>query len=310
MRLGIVTGGHGPERSGALLSGKHVEEACACLGIQAQVYDAATLNFHELRQVDCVFLTTHGWYGEDGKLQGTLDMFRIPYSGSGVAASSAAYFKPFANAIAERAGLRIPRSQVIDLSSHKTVELDRLHHNLGPSLFIKPASNGCSQGARILKNAEDIDDWLLSAKEEECPIFLVAEHISGKDVSVGIVEIQGEPFVLPLLETRHDDQFYSFDVKSGKSRRDYICPAEISNQSAQRVKDHALGVYKALGCRGFARVDFIVTNDAPWFLEVNTIPGFSKNGNLAQMAYAHGWDYARLVSQLIATIDMSVLYRP
>ncbi len=310
MRLGIVTGGHGPERAGALLSGKHVQEACISLGINHKILDAADLNFHELRQVECVFLTTHGWYGEDGKLQGTLDMLRIPYSGSGVAASAAAYFKPFANAIATSIGLRTPRSQVVDLRSPEAVSPHCLHKLLGSRVFVKPASNGCSQGAKILNSADDVKDWMKSSAHGECPVFLAAQYVRGKDISVGIIEIDHKPVALPLLETRHGDHFYSFEVKSGKIPRNYVCPAEISRSTEKTLKDQALKIYQALGCRGFARVDFILSEEDPWFLEVNTIPGLSKEGNFSQMSYAFGWNYEELIYRLISTIDKSISYRP
>lgn len=310
MQLGIITGGYGPERPGALLSGKHVREACISLGISATLFDAAELDFRELEQIECAFLTTHGWYGEDGKLQGALDLLRIPYSGSGVAASAAAYFKPFANAIAESSGLRTPRSRLIDLRRGRLPEPRELFRTLGSQVFVKPAANGCSQGARILSSANDFYDWASSAANDELPLFVAAQFVPGKDISVGIIEIAGIPVALPLLETRHDEQFYSFDVKCGNSRRAYLCPAEISKSEEFSLKEMALSIYSSLGCRGFARVDFILNDTAPWFLEVNTLPGLSRHGNLAQMGYALNWDYEDLISRLIETIETSRKYRP
>ncbi|WP_083253958.1 ATP-grasp domain-containing protein [Pandoraea sp. ISTKB] len=310
MRLGIVTGGFGPERAGALLSGQHVYEACASLGIEARTFDTAKLDLHDLKQVDRVFLTTHGWYGEDGKLQGALDTLRIPYSGSGVAASGAAYFKPFANAIASSVGLRVPKSHVLDLKSPKSIRPPEIFQDCGPQVFVKPTSNGCSQGAKILRHTNDLRDWINSAEKEEFPIFLASQFIQGRDISVGIVEIDREPVALPPLETRHNDQFYSFKVKSGKLPRTHLCPASISKSTEYLLKEQALSIHRALGCRGFSRVDFVLAEDGPWFLEVNTLPGLSRNGNLAQMGYALDWDYENLISKLISTIDVSCKYRP
>ncbi|VVE54542.1 D-alanine--D-alanine ligase [Pandoraea pneumonica] len=309
-RLAIVTGGVGPERSGALLSGRHVAEACNSLGIATSVYDSAELDFSKLVNCRGAFLTTHGWYGEDGKLQGVLDLLRVPYSGSGVAASAAAYFKPFANAIAVTAGLRVPKSHLVDMRFGESFDASYLYANLGPQIFVKPASNGCSLGAQILDSSAATRDWLSEAATTECPIYVAAKYINGRDVSAGVIEIDGVPTILPLLETRHLHQFYSHQVKRDSSLREHICPANISPRAEQQLRTDALLIYKALGCRGFARIDFIVSGDIVWFLEVNSLPGFSRNGNLAQMGYAHGWTYSEMIARLISTMDPSSCYRP
>ncbi|AKM32334.1 hypothetical protein AB870_22880 [Pandoraea faecigallinarum] len=148
------------------------------------------------------------------------------------------------------------------------------------------------------------------AGNDDFPIFLAAQYIHGKDLSVGIVEIERQPVVLPLLETKHDDQFYSYEVKSGKSPHLHICPAEVSDSVEIEIKNQALAIYQELGCRGFARVDFILSNEKPWFLEVNTIPGLSRNGNLSQMGAAFGWTYEDMIFHLISTIDDSFKYKP
>lgn len=311
----LLSGGRGPERAGSLVSGQYALEAMRSLKISARTADLAQLcagDLSLLRDVTLVFLTTHGWYGEDGKVQGLLDCLAIPYIGSGVAASAAAYYKPMANQIALTAGLNVPPFEVIDAADTPAPPPEALVAKLGEPVFAKHASNGGSQGAQILRSHSELANWLAQGQASHRPTSMVCSYIAGIDISVGIIETDRDLDVLPILGTTvADGAFYSNEIKREPTLRRHECPLRLSPAVQATIEDASRAVFRSLGCAGFARVDFILDADeTPWFLEVNTLPGLSKTGNLAQMAYARGWSYEKLIETILLTAPHENVYRP
>jgi D-alanine-D-alanine ligase len=303
----LITGGSGPERRGSLASAVDVAAALEQLGVESTVCDLDDLDHAALAEHDLAFLAIHGWYGEDGKLQGLLELAALPYNGSGVAASAVAMHKPLCNRVAAEAGLAVPRWIVLTPQRCDAELLERF----GGRVFVKPASGGGSLDAGVVGDVDELRSRCDAACGQGIEL-LACEHIAGIDVSVGIVECDGAPRVLPELATRHDAEFYDYAVKHDASRRRHECPSRLDAPVVQSLREQSLRMYRALGCRGYMRADFIVDADGrAWFLEVNTLPGLSRAGNLATMAAAAGWTYTELIDHILATIPPRCTnYRP
>ena len=303
----LITGGPGPERRGSLASAADVATALDQLGVDATVCDLDDLDHATLAEHDLAFLAIHGWYGEDGKLQGLLELAALPYNGSGVAASAVAMHKPLCNRVAAAVGLTVPRWVELTPARCDAALLERF----GGRLFVKPASGGGSLDAGVVDDVDALRARCAAAAAQGLEL-LACEHVAGIDVSVGIVECDGMPRVLPELATRHDAAFYDYAVKHDASLRRHECPSQLDCTVAQSLREQALRMYHALGCSGYMRADFLVdAAGCAWFLEVNTLPGLSRAGNLATMAAAAGWNYTELIDHILATIPRRrAHYRP
>ncbi len=306
----LITGGSGPERAGSLRSAEDAISALAHLGMRCSVRDLNDLDHAELRTCDFAFLAIHGWWGEDGKLQGALELAGVPYNGSGVAASAIAMHKPLCNRIAENAGLNVPRWMSCDRRNASDKSARALFGVFNGRVFLKPASGGGSLGACVVDSPMALGECLRAAALEEAPLLACA-CIEGIDVTVAVFEIGEELTVLPPLAIHHDAPFYDYDTKHAPAARRYECPAALPDATAAAVCRDAQNMFTALGCHGYARFDFMVDREGtPWFLEVNTLPGLSRQGNLATMAAPHGWDYEELIARIVASIGACQRYRP
>jgi D-alanine-D-alanine ligase len=307
----VVTGGEGPEREGSLISGAHAADGLRELGFECEVRDLSELTHQELRDHDVAFLAIHGWYGEDGKLQGILDLAGIPYTGSGVAASAVAMHKPLCNRIAESAGLHVPAWVELDERQSLAAQGDAVFRKLGNQVFVKPASGGGSIGAGVVTDNAGLQDQVCAAVAAHGHSMLASRRVDGADVTVGIVEAEGELRVLPPLATYVDSEFYDYATKHDPALRRHECPARFSEEALGTLREHSTRAFRAVGCRGYARVDFLVDADErPWFLEINTLPGLSRMGNLATMAVGFGWSYERLIDHVLSTAMRRPRYLP
>jgi D-alanine-D-alanine ligase len=308
----IVTGGAGPEREGSLTSAAHSSEALCSMGFQCTVRDLNELSYSEVRQYDVVFLAIHGWYGEDGKLQGTLELAGVPYNGSGVAASAVSMHKPLCNRIAESAGLSVPAWEELNTrgpnpNPKRELEIIAQFHG---QVFLKPTSGGGSIGAGVVGDAADFTAKLSLATTKGLSM-MACRRIVGVDVTVGLIEVEGDVVVLPPLATYYESEFYDYTTKHDPQLRRHECPPQMRGVTIDALRQDALRMYRAVGCRGYARVDFLVDdNGTPWFLEINTLPGLSRQGNLALMARAHGFGYDELILKILATAAQFPGYRP
>lgn len=308
--IALITGGLGPEREGSLLSGDSVASALTTLGQPFAIIDAAdSAALGRIAENDVAFLTTHGWWGEDGKLQGYLEMLRIPYLGSGVLASATAMHKPTANAIATAADLAVPPWSEVDWQSDANEEALRLTNTLGLDLFVKPSSGGGSLGASRLRGEKEVHEWLVTAVG--AAPFIASPFVQGCDVSIAVIEdAEGNLTVLPPLSTTYDADYYDYEIKHDVSLRSHQCPADLTEALASQTQAESERLFKAMGCRGLARLDFLVRDNSACFLEINTLPGLSRQGNLAQMAYAAGMSYEQLIEVLVRRITQTQGYTP
>ncbi|HXF81238.1 MAG TPA: D-alanine--D-alanine ligase [bacterium] len=265
---------------------------------EATTYD----RFVEREQVDVAFIAMHGPYGEDGTMQGLLELLRIPYTGSGVLASALAMDKLRSRQIFEWHRLPVPGY----LSLSRDVWRDRahVHHQvatlIGYPCVVKPNAVGSSIGVSLVRDAQRLEAAVQAAFAYG-PLVLVEEYISGVEVTCGILDdpASGEPAALPLIEVVPHADFYDYDAKYAAGGSDHIIPARVSDDVAQRAQALALRAYQALGCEGMGRVDMIARDHDIVVLEVNTIPGMTATSLLPDAAKAAGISFPELLDRII-----------
>ena len=310
-KIYVITGGNGPERMGSLASGRDVVAALTSLGYETETFDLADVSTTMLNYIrqGVVFLTTHGWYGEDGKLQGALDLLGVPYLGSGVTASAVSMYKPSCLHVAQSLGIRTPRWTEINPDEDASVESARIFRLLGPDIFVKPSSGGGSLEARPIASEKELILFLQHV--DSIHSYIAMTRICGTDISVSLLDHAGKVTCLPVLSTHYNSEFYDYDVKHNAKLRQHRCPADIPEHTRDAMESAARRLFHTLKCRAFARFDFMVDeHGTPWFLEINTLPGMSRAGNLATMANAANMSYSDLIQALVNTISNDVKYHP
>lgn len=318
-RVAVVTGGWSRERDRSLLSA-----AAVLASLERQQIPAVQLQLDDLEFVEhiqkhvVVFLAIAGNYAEDGRLQGFLDTLRIPYNGSGVFASAAAMHKPAAKGLVGLAGVRVAEHVCLGCSASFEQNLEAVCQQLGLPVILKPESEGGSIDLHLVSSVEDLGLALskmsgnnqpemsgnnqsgMSGKNQQ---IMAERYHHGRSLTVGVLETEhGELVALPALETRTDDGVYTYEAKRRPGRCDYMCPADVPGPVAAQLSDAAEQAHRALGCHGYSRSDFVVTEDgAVFWLEVNTLPGLSRTGNLARMAAAADISHEQLIAHILRT---------
>ncbi|MSQ42427.1 MAG: D-alanine--D-alanine ligase [Dehalococcoidia bacterium] len=254
-----------------------------------------------LAECDVVFPIVHGTFGEDGTLQGLLEMAELPYVGSGVAASAVGMDKELMRAVFARAGLPQPRYLVLRDAETRTLSdttVRALEGDLGYPCFVKPANGGSSVGVSKARSREDVGAALATAAAHDRKVLL-EEAIEGRELECAVLG-NADPRPSPLGEIRPHDEFYTYRAKYEDDRTDLIVPARVSARVAAAVQEHALRAYRAVDCAGLARVDFIMTaKEELRTLEVNTLPGFTPISMYPRLWQEAGLSYRQLISRLV-----------
>lgn len=289
-KIGVLMGGTSAEREVSLKTGKAVAEALTRRGLKVISIDVGKDITKRLlgEKIDLAFIALHGRGGEDGTVQGLLELLGIPYTGSEVLASALALNKIQAKKVFKFHGLPVPKFQVL-----KRGEI--LPRELPLPLVIKPTREGSTIGISIVRNKRDIKKAMEKAFGYDEEIIL-EEYIEGKEVTVGIVGDEA----LPVIEIQPKDAFYTYEAKYIKGLTDFVIPARLPKKVYSQVQRIALIAYHALGCRHFARVDMIVNKkNKPYLLEVNTIPGMTATSLLPQAAAKRGISFDDLVLRIL-----------
>ncbi|OGM04229.1 hypothetical protein A3E15_00770 [Candidatus Woesebacteria bacterium RIFCSPHIGHO2_12_FULL_42_9] len=313
LKIAVVSGGKSRERPGSLISGKAVYDSLIKQGYRnSYLADPLEKNFiNNLDRADVVFIVLHGRYGEDGKIQGYLETVGKPYVGSGVLSSALGMDKNYFKILLGTAGIPTPRFEVLPdkLSVHKFTKIMK---RLGIPLFLKPISEGGSLGSNVIHTSEQFINNFKEFKRQGFDRFLVEEYITGRSLTVGVLQRKSKIVVLPILETISKKEFYDYEAKHDSKLHEYRCPASLNRVTTKRVKDLARKVFELIGCYGFNRVDFILDNktNIPFVLEVNTIPGMSLHSNMVTSANAAGIDYDQLVIEMLNTAFNRPRYLP
>jgi len=254
-----------------------------------------------LRRVDVVFPLIHGNNGEDGTLQGFLELAGVPYVGAGVAASAIGMDKAIQQNLYRQLGLPVPQSLVILASqwmASRTAIKRQIEAEIGYPCFVKPANGGSSIGTSKARSGEDIGEALATAFKYDRKA-LVEVAIPGRQVEVAVLG-NDEPEVSPVGEITFDREFYDYTAKYEDAGTQLHIPADIPPEIASQIQQLALAAYKAIDCAGFARVDFFLTPDNRIYLnEINTIPGFTPMSMYPKLWEAAGLSYRDLITRLI-----------
>lgn len=303
-KVGVLFGGRSSEREVSLMSGSGVLKALQSRGVDAHAFDPATQSLGDLAaaRFDRVFIALHGRYGEDGTIQGALEILGIPYTGSGVQASSVAIDKLMTKQIWVAAGLPTPAWRAV----RPDTDFKRVIAELGDALIVKPSLEGSSLG--ITKVTTHDHDELRVAFEEAAKYnsdVLIEELIVGRELTCAVVGEGNATRALPLIEIRAPGANYDFHNKYYSGQTQKLCPAPIDDRLAHDVQELALRAYNALGARGWGRVDLMVHVDAkgdkPYLLELNTSPGMTSQSLVPTAARATGLSYEDLVLEILAS---------
>jgi D-alanine-D-alanine ligase len=287
-RIGVLMGGISEEREISLKTGKAILDALKAKGYKAIAIDAGRDLGSVLKnkKIDVAFLALHGRYGEDGCVQGLLEVMGIPYTGSGVKASAMAMDKATAKKVMLHHGVSTPASTVCD---------GRRAAKLKLPVVVKPASQGSAIGVSIVRKPSGLKKALAYA-EGFGGGALIERFIEGRELTVAILDNR----VLPTIEIRPKKGFYDFNAKYTRGMTDFLVPAPLSKSVDRKVAKEALAAYESLGCSGAARVDVILDGKGiPYVLEVNTIPGMTSLSLFPMAAAAVGMDYPALVEEML-----------
>ena len=299
----VIGGGWSDEREISLQSAGECRRALEEAGFErVDLLDLAADDFIDrIRQggYDVAFVALHGTYGEDGCIQGLLEVLRIPYTFSGVAASAAASEKQVAKAVFREAGIPVPEGVDVPAGTVLSKEqLDELVGRLGLPIFVKPAANGSSFGVTCVTDRDQLND-AISAAGSAGGRVLVESCVSGTEITVPVLGNE-DAHALPVVEIVTGAQFYDLKVKYEPSELHHVIPARLDEEVYTRAQELAVRAHRALGCRGCSRSDFIVTEQGvPVILETNTIPGMTASSLLPDSARHDGLEFPELCARLV-----------
>jgi D-alanine-D-alanine ligase len=294
-RVAVLMGGWSAEREVSLMSGTAVHQALVERGVDAHAVDADRKTV--VQQLanggfDRAFIVLHGRGGEDGTIQAVLEMLGIPYTGSGVMASALTMDKWRTKLLWQAAGIPGARFTVLDAQSDSAAIVSQL----GLPLFVKPAREGSSIGITKVKSAAELQAAYEAARRYD-DVVLVEEFIAGMEVQFPILD----RLVLPSIRVETPCEFYDYQAKYFRDDTRYICPG-LPPAQEQALHDLILRAFDVTDCRGWARVDLIVTPDgAPYFLEINTVPGMTGHSLVPMGARAAGIEFDELVWRILET---------
>jgi D-alanine-D-alanine ligase len=324
MKVGVIHGGVSPEYDVSIASGQGIIAALHRMGHEpvpllidptgewhAPVGSGRVQALTTLLACDVVVPALHGAGGEDGTVQGLLEMLGVPYVGSGVGASALCLDKDLTKTVVARAGVRVApgvtldarrvRAAVDDDRYRSTVLLDLAHAGVHLPLFVKPVHGGSSIGVSRVSDANQLRHALGAAGEDS---VLVESEVTGLEVDVPVLELaDGSLRCGPSLLVNSDpgEPFFTETAKYTSAATRFTIPAPLPDQTARSLEQLALTAFRSLGCRGLARVDFFVTADGPVLNEVNTFPGFTPQSQFPRMWATAGLDYEALVKTLLLT---------
>ena len=297
-KIGVLLGGLSAEREISLKTGTAALHALQQLGYSAVAIDVNRNLPQQLEQagVEVAFIALHGRFGEDGRVQGLLEMLQIPYTGSGVLASSIAIDKVVTKQMLIYHDLPTPKFDFIRAGDSATALLQRSNHL---PLVVKPSREGSTIGITIARDAEALRSGIEIAASLDGTV-LVEDFIEGAELTVSVLNGQA----LPVIKIVPKSGFYDYQAKYNSADTEYLLPAPIDPDIYQLVQQSAVKACRVLGCRGAARVDFMLREDKFYCIEVNTIPGMTETSLLPKAAVAAGIDFPQLVEMILLDADL------
>jgi D-alanine-D-alanine ligase len=296
-KVGVLYGGKSAEREVSLMSGAGVHTALRSQGVDAHLFDTGTHSLSELAQqgFDRVFIALHGRYGEDGTLQGALELLEIPYTGSSPMASSLAMDKIMTKRVWLEAGLPTPGYAELTRED----DASRAASALGLPLMMKPPHEGSTLGIVKVTDANAlVDGYRHAARYDE--VVLAEQFITGRELTVALLGRGADARALPIVEIVAPGGNYDYQNKYFSDDTQYLCPAPISTALARQIADLCVRAYRALGCEGWGRADVILdAMDRPWLIEMNTSPGMTGHSLVPMAAKACGMSYPELCVHIL-----------
>lgn len=302
-KIAVLCGGMSNERDVSLRSGKNVLKALHNLGYKnAEIVDADKSSLKRLQEggFEYAYNTLHGKYGEDGCIQGVLEILDIKYTGCKVKSSAICMDKEMTKNVLASAGLNIIKSVCIRYD--EGLDVEKATKGLNFPLMVKPSAEGSSIGMSKVDNIDELKKALEVAQKSDKKILL-EEYLQGTSITVGVLEdIEGgKTFATPILEFRTKTLWYDFEAKYTEGLTEFILPANLDEKLTEEIQNMAIKAHKACDCTGVSRVDFLIYNNIPYVLEINTNPGMTDLSDLPAQAKAMGINYDNLVQLVLNT---------
>jgi D-alanine-D-alanine ligase len=300
-KIAVLCGGMSSEREISLRSGKNCLNALHRLGYNnAEIVDVSENIMNDLKGFQYAYNTLHGKYGEDGCIQGVLEILKIPYTGCGVMASAICMNKEYTKKVMGTAGLPLITSVYLLTNEDPISKVKDLNY----PLMIKPVSEGSSFGMSKVNNEQELVQAVEEARKYNSEI-LIEEYLVGIAATVGVLEKNGKAFATEILELRPKNEWYDYEAKYTKGMTEFILPAELSEELSEKVKRNAVKAFEVCGCSGVSRVDFLIVDNIPYILEINTNPGMTDTSDLPAQALACGIDYDNLVDLILHSVGLN-----
>ena len=307
-KVAVLMGGRSAEREISLMSGEGVLKALQSKGVNAHAFDPADQSMDQLRQQGFThaFIALHGRYGEDGSVQGALELLGIPYTGSGVMASAIAMDKVMTKRIWSALGLSTPKSVSLAPDEQSPQAIALIPQKLGLPLIVKPPREGSSIGITKVTTVDEIQAAAELAIQYD-PDLLCEEFIDGEELTCPVIGNGIHARALPIVRIAAPDGAYDYQNKYFTDDVKYHCPSGLPEKEEQAIQALVVAAYRALGCRGWGRADIMLraSDRKPYLLEMNTSPGMTSHSLVPMSARAAGISYEDLCIQLLqsATLD-------
>ncbi|WP_293752641.1 D-alanine--D-alanine ligase [Limnohabitans sp. Rim8] len=303
-KVAVLMGGRSAEREVSLMSGQGVLQALLASGVDAHAFDPAERALSELQKegFQRCFIALHGRFGEDGTVQGALELMSIPYTGSGVMASSIAMDKVMTKRVWQAEGLPVPRHVLVHPAQIDSLSADELIQTLGLPLIVKPAREGSSIGVSKVQRAEDLHPALRAAAACDHDI-LCEQCIVGDEVTCPVLGEGDGARALPVILIVAPEGNYDYQNKYFTDDTQYLVPCGLPAQEEAAIQALVRRAYQALGCRGWGRIDVMIdgVTRQPYLLEINTSPGMTGHSLVPMSAAADGMPYEALCCHLLAS---------
>lgn len=303
-RVAVLCGGMSSEAEVSKRSGKNCYEALKRLGYSNAELIYVDENIAQTlkdKKIEYAYIALHGKYGEDGCIQGLLEILKIPYTGCGVMASSICMNKEYTKRILATCP-EIPLIKSVFV--RKGEDVKEKTKDLKYPIITKPVSEGSSFGMTKVNTPEELKQAYEEAIKYNDDV-LIEEFVNGFFVTVGVLENEGKVFATEILQIMTKTEWYDFDAKYTKGLSEFILPAKLSKEATEKIKDLAVKSHITAGCSGVSRVDFMVTGETPHFLEINTSPGMTDTSDLPAQALAIGIDYDTLVLTILNSCGLN-----
>lgn len=304
-RVGVLYGGVSAEREVSLMSGQGVCTALRAKGVDAHLFDTRERSLAELAaaQFDRVFIALHGRYGEDGTVQGALELLGIPYTGSGPKASAVAMDKVMSKKLWLHANLPTPDYVVLTQAE----QLSAAAEQLGLPLIMKPPHEGSTVGFSLIEHPSQLAAAFDEARRYDREV-LAEQYIVGRELTVPVLGTGAAARALPVIEiVVPDDGLYDYEHKYHSDATQYFCPADLSAELTAQMQELAVQAYQALDCAGWGRVDIMLDEQQqPWLLEINTSPGMTPQSLVPMAAKAEQISYEDLCVTILEMASLKV----